>query len=483
MELMKTRICLALLLSCTACSSCGPSAKEAAASEAMKGYQEYLKNEDLHALTATAEYPRGDSHAVYAFGDCDGDGLPELHISGGKAYRVYTYRDGKVAPMYSFESSKFPWYPYIVGLKDGAFAGCGIYERTLPDYPDGYNSEHRIPSEDIRYPTTEPETSSHEYYFYYRMDGQGTPIDSESHDFRMEYINRRNADDIVYRADGEICGKEEWEERSAPYRDMLTDPSLQLPWEPLFPKDEWGYLDAMEEGNGVPQPECGPEEWSFYERILSGDFSPIRDLGRRAQLTSRYRRSLDAESGRSHWKYILLDFSGDGVKDLFIRYEPDESDYTSADFFYGSEGGVAYFSYQEENPDWWDFDISHEAYIPLNNGQMMLWSSYGATTWLTVGKMLPWRNLLPEKSYYKLSVNYDIYDKEYYEGFDVDQEGNYYSFEHFDSQGEYESSGNLTEEEWRQAEARLEELLIPNGQWRPASVFMPNRYPEEFSQG
>ena len=41
----------------------------------------------------------------------------------------------------------------------------------------------------------------------------------------------------------------------------------------------------------------------------------------------------------------------------------------------------------------------------------------------------------------------------------------------------------LSEEEWAAVEEMIGELLIPDSEWKPASVFPPNRYPAGFSQG
>ena len=66
------------------------------AREARKRYKAFLEQEDMYALTATAAYPRGDSRAKYAIGDCTGDNVPELHLTFGTkdVYKRQGQREG-----------------------------------------------------------------------------------------------------------------------------------------------------------------------------------------------------------------------------------------------------------------------------------------------------------------------------------------------------------------------------------------------------
>lgn len=165
-------------------------------------YRELLKDDTMYSLTATADYPMGDGNAVYAFGDCNGDGVPELHIVGGYFYNIYTCRSGKFALLRSSDRYARPLTP----LKDGGMIG---YKATGLSY---------------------------DCYYYRRLDFDGFLIDSESRDFLVEFAVDGDPDKNTYTMDGDPCTKEQWENEIAPYRDMLDNPALQLSWDYVFPE-------------------------------------------------------------------------------------------------------------------------------------------------------------------------------------------------------------------------------------------------------
>lgn len=449
------------------------------AEEAVKHYMEFLKMEDMYELTASLPYPRGDSRAAYAIGDSTGDGVPELHLEGGGHYYIYTYRDGEVARLLELSL-----YQQLKPAKDGTL----VLSRRVDSGPDTTWAEYRIPpKEDLAAEKARLDGST-DYYEVIRLlpDGSGGVNISRLHSFSKIFRNNRGFAEYVYSVDGEACTEEEWEKKVG----ILNDKSKQLVWTAVFPREEWDYLDAKEEGNGEDRGEDS-EEWRFYKRILSGDFSLI-EMGDRGRLASFYESRLDPSTGRCNWKYILLDFNGDGIRDLFIQFDPDSRNYTSADFFYDNVSrGVALICYSDEKTECMISDgITGVRKIPLRNGQIIWMEGYAATRTLWLGRMQQdtfWHET--EKEFTILHVSYDIglyYNEDWYEEFygPGRKEGETYYFVQEYKDGHPEGvQKELSKEEWRRLEEWMGALLIPDSQWEPVSVFLPERYPTSFSQG
>lgn len=189
--MQRTVVFLAIALSCFLFSSRGSTSEKAMkaageefamanhqeAQRSIEIYKDFLEGQDLYAYTATLPYPRGDSQAAYAIGDCNGDQVPELHLRGGKNYQIYTLRGKAVVPLCSFEE-----WQYIVPLKNGALAGCMRSERG-----GEYSCYGRIPLKDDPSSNLEWTRSCSDTYFYTRLDLEGNIIDSESHSLTLEY--------------------------------------------------------------------------------------------------------------------------------------------------------------------------------------------------------------------------------------------------------------------------------------------------------
>lgn len=459
------------------------------AENVIKHYKKFLKKKDMYAYTATKAYPRGDSKAKYAFGDINGDGVPELHLSGGKNYNIYTYKKGKVVLL-----CDLGWrYASITASKNGAIVVSGrVDEGTSTEGRE----EYKIPPKGELFAEIGQIKSRIDYYGYLKLDAAGKIIDAESSYFYKEVYKKRGLTKYTYYVNDKKCKKEKWEKKVEFCREIQKDESKQLIWEYLFPKEEWDYLDAMENGDGSLEEKEESEEWIFYKRILSGDFSLLRSsnlsLDDRAAIHSAYMMSLDKSSGRSNWKYILLDFNGDGIKDLFIQYDSYKKNYTSAKFTYSNVSrGVGFFSYADGKVDWWTSDgATGVRRIPLRNGQIIQMESYAVTTTLYFDRMfLRKKQFKTEKVYTIVDVDLkrgDSYNLEWYkEYYGKDREykdGDTYYFVLDDKNGEGDRR-ELSKEEWEEVEKEIEKLLIPDSEWKPASVFLPNRDLTHFSVG
>lgn len=445
------------------------------AKEAVKHYMEFLKKENMYELTASPPYPRGDSRAAYAIGDCTGDGVPELYLSGGRHYYIYTYQEGEVVLLLDLSQ-----YQQLTPAMDGTL----VLSWRVDSGPDTTWAEYRIPpEEDVAAEQTRLDGST-DYYkvICLRHDESGGVDISTLHIFSKVFRNNQGFAKYFYSADGEACTEEEWEKKV----EVIKDKSKQLVWTAVFPREEWAYLDGKEEGNGEDS-----EEWRFYKRILSGDFSLMKVEDRR-RLASFYESSLDPSTGRCRWKYILLDFNGDGIRDLFIQFDPDSSNYTSTDFYDDNVSiEVALICYSAEKTECMISDgITGIRIIPLRNGQLIWKESYAPTETLLLGRMKQntvWYET--EREFTILYVSYNIglhYDEAWYEeyyGPDRKEGEIYYFMQEFKDDHPEGVQKELTKEDWGRLEDWLGALLIPGSQWEPASVFLPERYPTSFSQG
>lgn len=480
-----------------------PTVKYEETEKALELYQEYLSTEDMYRITASPNCPGGDSAAVYAFGDCNGDGIPELHIEGGGTYRIYTCRGGELYLLSIFGNGR--GFSSITPLKDGAFIGT---ERLESDRKTAMSSTRRIPPLDGVFSDAGKSNERTDYYTYFKLDYDGCFLNSSRHDFYVKVQGQSGTDesgDNIEEDKGQTnvkCHRDGCQETADTYIQMLRDASQSLTWNFIFPVEEWADLSGAEE-DGTLRYKDDSKEWEAYERILSGNFSAIENLESRSHLISRYEAGLDKSTGRSLWKYILTDFNGDGIRELFIRYSPDTSDYSTIDYKYASNG-VACFTYQDGIINWWDFDCSGERFVPLRDGRMLFYEACKASMVIMLGSFDRELNFQPVKIFESLTVEYgDYLDLEWYEEniFDqphwelyvfcervyeypgnVREEGKYY----FVQECEGSQTGELieiSENEWIKWSEEMGRLLIPDCEWEPASVFRPNPDREVFYIG
>lgn len=453
--------------------------------KALQGYREFLKTEDLYRMTATSRYPRGDSNAVYSFGDCNGDDVPELHVDGGGTYSVYTFQDEKVVLLHSFDSADGFGAPSVLPLADGSFI---ISERWSHDNESDVSSQGKVP-ETGEEPLPE---KGYDVYDWIRLDSEGNYDDSRYHSFSTLLGEKPGAE--------QICERDGCQETAVNFLNMLENSEKHLEQLPLFPEEEWDYLNSMEEGNGIETVQGQPEEWEVFEEILSGNFARVTNLMERSRLYSEYEGSLDENTGRSHWSYILRDINGDGKQELLVQYAPDALDYTDLEHIWSKWG---LFSYQDGHLTWSSYGWSHESYIPLKNGQMLYVDSYGSFENLMLGRMEgnfefnPW--VIYEKiseydthlsqDWYKENLagetNWALYtfcERLYEYPKQVKGEGEFYFTQDCDN-GKTGDIKELSAKEWTAIMENLQEQLIPAADWNPASVFPPVRRYESFSQG
>lgn len=455
------------------------------AREARNQYNAFLEQEDMYALTATAAYPRGDSRAKYAIGDCTGDNVPELHLTFGTNYYIYTYRDKEVVLLRDFSQ-----YPLVIPAENGAI----IVSEQSETGDDTIQSSYRIPQPDDPFAETLRIEGSRDYYGYLVLDEYGYPMDSKSQSFTSTYQGNQSDGKYLYHMNEKECTKAEWEKEVGICLEIMEDESKQMAWEYIFPKEEWDYLDAMEEGNGV-QEDMDSGEWAFYQRLLSGEYQWF-DAASQSRFHSRYMASLDETTGRSNLKYILMDFNGDGSQDLFIQYDSSPANYTTADFSYENVSRcIGFFSYADGKPYGWISDgATGVRFIPLRNGQMIHMEGYAVTEDLYLGVSHSRYSGLSEieKAYHLVYVDLShedyFYDRNWYENsYGKDRVFHQGETLHFvqEYMDDHPAGGQkeLSEEEWAAVEEMIGELLIPDSEWKPASVFPPNRYPAGFSQG
>lgn len=283
-------------------------------------YNEFLTSDEIYEHTSTREYPRGDSRAVYAFADCNGDGIPELHVDSARWYRIYTCINGKIYTCINgkvelYHTYDLYVYPLVLPLKDGAM---------MIGYREAWEGNRFGPAA-IQRPGYAGNTFDSgigyggvaDLYCYHRLDLDGNETASQTFAYELYADTDRNK----YEINGTECPKVEWEEQFSVYEKMLEDEALHLKWKYVFPEDEWYYLDAMEENAPIEYYPNESREWSMYEGILSGDFTSIKGFDVRGIFASRYRFSHDLENGRSRWKYITLDCNGDQLKGRLYAFK------------------------------------------------------------------------------------------------------------------------------------------------------------------
>lgn len=459
--------------------------------QAIKLYQELLAGKDMYEITATGRYPRGDSTAVYAFGDCNGDGITDLHIDGGSSYWIYTLRGGELFLMQDFEHDFI--YPQITPLKDGSFVGSG---RAGIDPADGEfrSSFRRIPTEDGSvFTDIEGRDGYSDFYFYFKLNEKGQIIRTDSHNFTVEFQKKSGNEGRLYTADSVECTKEEWEDAAAPYLDMLQDESLHLAWNLVFPKGEWECLDSADEWYGTVEAGDDSHEWKAYERILSGDFSLVENMEDRSRIHSRYQSSLDEDTGRSGWTYILKDLNGDGVQELFVRYYPGDGIYMTLDgFVHANYLETGCFSYHDGEVTWRNNELKEERLVPLKDGRILGLYYDNFVMYGMVGTFDYAFDFWPEgKIYERLTVvdRDDFYDMEWFETYifskypmSSKEEGEYYFVRDFDREV-YRKPQSISRQEWYLWRGMLDELIIPDCEWENASFFPPSRNIEGFYVG
>ncbi len=84
-----------------------------------------------------------------------------------------------------------------------------------------------------------------------------------------------------------------------------------------------------------------------------------------------------------------------------------------------------------------------------------------------------------EKQYTLVIVDFDEYGKSRYDGWlddcGVSEEGEYYFYQDYNGDGQMCGEMiRLSEEEWKQMEGIIENLLIPENEWKSCSDFTPN---------
>lgn len=104
--------------------------------EVMGLYQEFLDGKrEIEGLSIDElTVPTGETGrrypTKYAFGDANGDNIPELHVNSARYYYVFSFRDGNLFVWNDFTGS------YCFPLKDGGFIfwSMGMFKDELYNY-------------------------------------------------------------------------------------------------------------------------------------------------------------------------------------------------------------------------------------------------------------------------------------------------------------------------------------------------------------
>ena len=421
--------------------------------EAMAAYQEFLSTEDWYQLTATDRYPRGDSQAFYAFVDCNGDQVPELHVQGGNIYHIYTFCNQRVELF--CELNDWKSYSFLQPLSDGTFLSTERWEHES----DGleFRSSCRTIPQDMKTPVP---NEGRDYYCWIILEAENEKIQTQKHYFPVELGKIPEPD--------QLCSLDNCTATAAGFFDTWQNPELQVKRFLLFPQEEWEYLDALEEGDGRVSfviEETEHEAWEAFQEILSGDFTQIKELRERSRVAAWY--SSHETTGRCIWRYLLMDINHDGHKELLVRYNPDALDYTD---FEHSWGSFIVFTYEN---GWVSahflgaFYDSHESFIPLKTGQVVFMASY-AGDWDLVVAQIENHHLIP---LYSLRKDYQ-----------ENGETSYYYSQNCTLERQIEAE-EISKEEWEEKKGELQKQMLPDDEWFPASVFLPVREAELFLVG
>lgn len=452
--------------------------EDAAANEdagyAMVVYRNFLESDEMYEFTATNSYPRGDSQAVYSIGDMNGDGLVDLWIDGGGDRSIYTLRGGELYRMQFFKYGAF--YFTMIPLKDGGFLASERTEQPkegrVSSYDDISFGAKPIPPEDKPLGDAEKREGCTDAYCYFKLDYDGSIIVSEKHTFLVDCSKTLEKEGHPYILDHIACKEKGCEITAGPYLNMLSDQSLQLPRKPVFPMEEREYLDGENEWYGGIADEDESEEWMAYRHILSGDFSLIENMNDRSRLSSIYESSQNWDVGRSEWVYVMLDCNGDGVRELFVKYAPDQYrdvSYLLQDIY----GGVGCFSYKDGVVKWEHFEGGYDMRncVPLTDGRVLLvYWGYGMLDG-AIGRFDS------EFKFEQEGQTYEIIPGS--EG----EEDTYYAYEKAGRNNDRKrgDSRSISMAEWHEWRRMIDRLLFQN--WQPAASFLPNRSRELFYVG
>lgn len=451
--------------------------------KALTAYREFLTTKDWHSLTATDRYPRGDSRSSYAFVDCNGDQMPELCIDGGNIYHIYTFRNQKVELLYDFDDYRRYSSAQIQPLADGSFLISHRLETCFTD-PDVYSatsSNRKIPQTSDA-PLPEEGGDIYEWISLTTEENK-VPLTTEDDELPLTAKNDETIKTVKHYfkvpfgtppKPDQKCSHSDCRETAAAFLEIWQNAELPVEQFPLFPKDEWAYLDALDEGNGNVSFVVGENEqeaWKAYQEILSGNFSRVKDLSDRSRIAYHY--SSDPDTGRCLWRYLLMDVNHDGENELLVRCQPNASDYKD---FEHAWGRFVVLSYENGWISLRFLGVLHESFVPLKTGQMIFMDDYGGDWYLVVGQ-------LEGKIGEKIGKNHNMLPL-YALRKDCQEDGGYLYFYSQDCslQGEH-SSEEISQEEWEEKIEELQKQLIPDDEWFPASVFLPSRNIEGFSVG
>ncbi|MGL5437534.1 MAG: hypothetical protein ACRDBO_19470 [Lachnospiraceae bacterium] len=276
--------------------------------------------------------------------------------------------------------------------------------------------------------------------------------------------------------------------------EMILTPNLdfQSPGEPqyylfyeeniieVFLPDEFEQYQSEQikrVSHQAPEQERGAE-WEAFKTILSGNFTLIEDKEDRQMFQRRYRNNVK-DYGECTWRYILLDFNQDGIKDLFIQ---DDS-------VVGSDSALLYYSDGKVICAYSDTSDYHDFYVPFKDGRILYIYDYSVTTNEYIEIVNSDFTFTTEKDYLTIRIDHSLYEESYYDRFSsnydaITGEGEYYFVREYNDVTGLGPEVNMTDKARLEVELMIDELLIPENEWRYCSdsSIKDNNYEEIFNR-
>lgn len=253
--------------------------------------------------------------------------------------------------------------------------------------------------------------------------------------------------------------------------------------------------DAGSETAAVRQ-ETEGEEMKAYRRLLAGDFSGIEDESDRSACEYDYERSLKPGNGKSVWKYVIADLNHDGTNELFIQLCPYPYDDPVAGQYYNSfdcdtdfisvpgfcrfSRKSALFTYQGGHPVV-SLDDTDDAFydVLLKGGKVLFVAHSSVSSEIFLGNLDSALYQITEKSYRKLTIDYNIQEKEWYDfllrdtKYPENIEGVYFIFRNYKNDEPDGEPVPMSRQEWESMERMIDSLVIPDSEWRSNAYFNP----------
>jgi hypothetical protein len=198
--------------------------------------------------------------------------------------------------------------------------------------------------------------------------------------------------------------------------------------------------------------------WEEYRSILSGNFALINDTDCKLEMEYLFEKS--CENGKCEWKYVLIDFNKDGIKELFIRLN--------------SEYDTALYRYKDGSIECIGIDSMEMNCFtqPLKDGKMVKTYYYNGTTTKTIFEYDSEFNVVNSKQYFSITVDdYEDFKERNVHIINkypiITKEGEYY-YQNIDGE-----SKPISKEDWDQIQKYIDEQTVCDSEWNDCSKLIP----------